>query len=294
MRESLSVLIIEQDWEFARHVEQMLMSGDDRVQEVDAVATVSDAMRMLDRGTYDAALVGLTSADRAGCEVIGKIRSARPVLPVLALLDTDDITLSTEALRAGAQDYLVRTRIEPDVLKTALHYALQRSEIAAEIAYVNAAEEREHELECLERLMPQPESTVTAQLYGVFPLKSSFPGAFEAMVNRYERLLESVVSSDVEVKSDRVAEELRSIADQLGFMLAGPRDLIDLHTSALRLRVCSDNPARAEACAKEGRLMLIELMGYLVLFYRSYYFGFAAPRSHARAGYAPEEGRDES
>ncbi|MCA9796691.1 MAG: hypothetical protein KC910_33005, partial [Candidatus Eremiobacteraeota bacterium] len=59
---------------------------------------------------------------------------------------------------------------------------------------------------------------------------------------------------------------------ELGFMRAGPLDLIELHGHALAQEP-GDDP-RVLAREEEGRLLLVELLGNLASYYRS--FAFAA------------------
>ena len=53
--------------------------------------------------------------------------------------------------------------------------------------------------------------------------------------------------------------------------------MLDLHTRALEKAVRGVNPARARAVAVDGRLFLIEMMGYLADRYRLQGGGEAAP-----------------
>ncbi len=60
------------------------------------------------------------------------------------------------------------------------------------------------------------------------------------------------------------------MADQLGRRRASPRDVMDLHLDALWHTSTAASPARAQAYAEEGRLLVLELMGYLAAYYRKY------------------------
>lgn len=64
--------------------------------------------------------------------------------------------------------------------------------------------------------------------------------------------------------------------DQLGLLHARPRDVVDLHSVTLRNKVHQVTTTRAQAYLEEGRLTVLELMGYLVSFYRRYYTGAEA------------------
>jgi hypothetical protein len=61
----------------------------------------------------------------------------------------------------------------------------------------------------------------------------------------------------------------------MGFLKASPRDVIELHTRTLREKNKDVTLAKAQMYVAEGRLMVLELMGYLTSFYRKYYIGLS-------------------
>jgi hypothetical protein len=66
-----------------------------------------------------------------------------------------------------------------------------------------------------------------------------------------------------------LSEDLRLLAEQLGRLGAGPRDVVELHVRALKDRTKGVPPPKAQLYTDEGRLMLLELMGYLASYYRN-------------------------
>ena len=69
-------------------------------------------------------------------------------------------------------------------------------------------------------------------------------------------------------ESANVSEELRAIAEQLGTLGAGAREVAELHARALKQRTRNATVAKAQAFTAEGRLVSFELMGHLLSFYR--------------------------
>ena len=66
---------------------------------------------------------------------------------------------------------------------------------------------------------------------------------------------------------------LIDIADHLGALGAGPRDVVDLHKAAMASRLKDRSPRQNRAYVEEGRLLLVQLMGYLVSYYRRLSWG---------------------
>jgi two-component system response regulator AtoC len=102
------------------------------------VETVGSAWEALER-VRSAAVPDLVILDLAQDEIEGLhplrwLRRIRPDLPVLVLADSDNPTQKLEAIRLGAQDYLVRplqSQVETAIQRS-LHYIDNESEVVAD------------------------------------------------------------------------------------------------------------------------------------------------------------------
>ena len=70
------------------------------------------------------------------------------------------------------------------------------------------------------------------------------------------------------LKQEKPCQSMEALVTQLGELEAGPRELVVIHTAALKQLVKDAPPAKARAYAIDGRLLALEMMGYLVNFYR--------------------------
>jgi hypothetical protein len=93
------------------------------------------------------------------------------------------------------------------------------------------------------------------------------------MVERYCILLEQALEQRAFKVDHKISEGLRFIAEHLGFLKAGPRAIVELHRTSLKKMISNVPPQKAQAYMEEGRLMVLELMGDLVTYYRNYYIG---------------------
>ncbi|MDY6994286.1 MAG: response regulator, partial [Pseudomonadota bacterium] len=57
------------------------------------------------------------------------------------------------------------------------------------------------------------------------------------------------------------------------FLKAGPRDIIEIHSTALKIPQTQSTPQKMLAYHQEGQFLILELMGCLVSHYRSYTLG---------------------
>jgi signal transduction histidine kinase len=91
----------------------------------------------IDSGTIgdwaDCALVDLSLPDSQGLETVRKLLTSVPGLPVVVVSGNSDQVLALAAVHEGAQDYLVKGRIEPDLLARTIRYAIERKMIEREL-----------------------------------------------------------------------------------------------------------------------------------------------------------------
>jgi diguanylate cyclase (GGDEF)-like protein len=67
---------------------------------------------------------------------VEQIRSAASDAPILVLAGGNDEALACRAIRAGAQDYLIKRELSPDVLGRALRYAIERQQLEVRLAHM--------------------------------------------------------------------------------------------------------------------------------------------------------------
>jgi YesN/AraC family two-component response regulator len=99
-------------------------------------------------------------------------------------------------------------------------------------------------------------------------LHERMPEVFQQFLLRYEELLDLALDQRAFKVDHRLSDKLRALSKRLGQLRAGPRDLVEIHSMALKKKVAGTTPNRKQAAAEEGRLMLLELMGYLTTYYR--------------------------
>lgn len=87
-----------------------------------------------DAVTVDVILLDLSLPDSFGLDTLTQLRSRFPSLPIIILSGNDDDDFALEAVRHGAQDYLVKGEITGEILRRALRYAIERKQAQEELA----------------------------------------------------------------------------------------------------------------------------------------------------------------
>lgn len=128
------------------------------------------------------------------------------------------------------------------------------------------------ELNNLARLSGAGPAAMTARTFGVLPLSEAMPDIFRDLTERYAQVLDMALEQRTYKVQHPISRELRVMAERLGFARAGPRDVIDTHTHALRTKLGRGERV-VQAYFDESRVLLLELMGYLASYYRTYAVG---------------------
>ena len=106
---------------------------------VRGAADVDAAQRMLldpQEPPFDAILLDLWLPGEEGMQLVRQLRALRPNLPLLVLTTQTSVAAAVEAMRAGANDFLVKP-IAPDRLLSALDAATDRRKSAGELRHLS-------------------------------------------------------------------------------------------------------------------------------------------------------------
>lgn len=154
--QSLSLLLVEDDRADAVLVEDLIA---DAVADIEVVwaQSIAHAERMLASARPDCVLLDLNLPDANGIDALDRILKSDSTVPIVVLTGLNDEYFGASAVAAGAQDYLVKGRVEPEMLRRALLYAIERKRAELIAADLQASQVRARENALLERgLLPSP------------------------------------------------------------------------------------------------------------------------------------------
>ena len=120
------VLIVEDDEGYARLVGDLLDGSGSIAFHHDHAGSVADAVDRLARGPYDIVLLDLGLPDARDLDALRTLVPLAPEVPIVVLSGAESEELAIEAVKAGAQDYLLKTQATADVLSRSIRYALER------------------------------------------------------------------------------------------------------------------------------------------------------------------------
>ena len=130
---SLNILLVEDSESDALLLqEEILMSGIEDFR-ISVVQSLQDAASYLKKNHVDATLLDLSLPDSSGLETVLRVRNVRSDVPIVVLTGVEDEKMGVEAVRMGAQDYLVKGRANGRLIARAVHYAIERNQAEKEI-----------------------------------------------------------------------------------------------------------------------------------------------------------------
>jgi signal transduction histidine kinase len=130
----VKVLLVDDDELDRRLVKLVLVQAQGNIRfNVETAASLSEAMQKLPNDNYDIILQDLNLSDCRGTEIVEKVSAKVPNVPIVVLTGFDDEEAGLEAIRAGAEDYLVKgSGLEYTLVKT-IRYAIERKKSKASI-----------------------------------------------------------------------------------------------------------------------------------------------------------------
>jgi len=152
---AVRVLLVEDDEGDAFLVRELLLDAGSEVT-LSRARTLAEATLALP-GDVDCVLLDLGLPDSDGLDALRGVLDVAPSIAVLVLTGLADEHRGTEAVAAGAQDYLVKGAIDGQLLTRAIRYAVERKRADESVRRLYASEVRAAENARLERgLLPQP------------------------------------------------------------------------------------------------------------------------------------------
>ncbi|HDN85609.1 MAG: hypothetical protein DRP68_04240 [Candidatus Omnitrophota bacterium] len=127
--EKIKVFLVEDNPSEFVLIKEMLTKLKDYSLEVEGAASLNESIEKLQNRKVDVVLLDLNLPDSKGEDTFLKLYQRFPQLPVVVLTGFDDEELAVKVVRQGAQDYLVKGRVDAYLTVKAISYAIERKRI---------------------------------------------------------------------------------------------------------------------------------------------------------------------
>lgn len=132
MEKRIRILLVEDNPGDAGIVRDLLREAA-TVHELTTVVRIRDCMRLIDDKLVDMILLDLTLPDSNGLQGLNRLRAHAPEIPIIILTGLADIDTAEQAVRGGAQDYLIKGQLEGNLLHHAVRFAELRHAFRTEL-----------------------------------------------------------------------------------------------------------------------------------------------------------------
>ena len=145
MEETLNILIIDDDEVDRMAVSRALKSASVPTKLSEA-SDYSEAIEILEKNDFDCIFVDYLLPGKDGLAVVQDIRASGSKVPLIVLTGQGDEQTAVELMKAGASDYIAKSRITPDLLSATLRNVIRIYEAELQIELFNKQLRESNEL----------------------------------------------------------------------------------------------------------------------------------------------------
>jgi signal transduction histidine kinase len=199
----LRILLIEDNAGDVRLIREMF--GRERADsfEIIHVSRMSQGVSHLAKGETDIVLVDMGLPDEHGLGTVRRAKAAAaPAVPVIVLTGLDDETLAADAMRAGAEDYLIKGQIESRALPRALRHAIERQRLRTEADLLQT-----HQIKLKEQFLSHVSHELRSPLTAIYQFVTILLDGLSGELNVPQRQNVAIILKNV--------EQLRAMIDDL-------------------------------------------------------------------------------
>jgi DNA-binding NarL/FixJ family response regulator len=253
--ETVRTLLVVADDATADRVAAAVAESADRERfALDRSRGLTAALESLARAPAGVVVLALPLPRHQGLRPLVELQAAAPTVPVVVLCAAADEPLALRAVQLGARDYLLTERLYGTLVGRSLLHAVESERVRASLS--------RHQREW------QPLFAGSAGGARAASLRAALPERFASLAAAYGELLDRAVEQALSGAAAGLDETIQRLAREAAQLRASPRDVVELHATAMKAREMAQGPQRMKLYVAEGRVRLLELMGYLAGTYR--------------------------
>lgn len=125
----MNLLLIEDKLEDARSIREILQKISSNQYRIERADSLAAAISRISNASFDVILSGLSSPDSSFDEIAFEICRAAARIPLIVLAEFNDEKMELNCIKAGAQDYLVKSGLDPETLSRAIRHSIERKHL---------------------------------------------------------------------------------------------------------------------------------------------------------------------
>jgi PAS domain S-box-containing protein len=133
MEEKINILLIEDNPGDARLIDIYLKESFDNIFTLVTADYLSKGLELLEKQSFTIIISDLSLPDSDGLDTFKKIHDKAPDTPIIVLTGMEDEAMGINAMKLGAQDFLVKGKLKIGSLKRSITYSIERSRLLNEL-----------------------------------------------------------------------------------------------------------------------------------------------------------------
>lgn len=126
VNEFINILLIEDNHSDIRIIRTMLKDAGHGLFKMSEADNLAAGLEYLKSDNFDIVLLDLGLPDSTGLETLKRVQAAEPDIPIVIMTVSDSDEQALEAVKNGAQDYLVKGKVDSYIFIRSIRYAIER------------------------------------------------------------------------------------------------------------------------------------------------------------------------
>ena len=133
LEDRLTILLIEDNPVDTRLIKEMCLDCETIDLDIQCESRLALGLARLGKGGVSGVFLDLNLPDSLGIETLTRVDTEFPEIPIIVLTGQEDEAIAVEAVKQGAQDYLVKGLVDGKQLVRSIQYALERKRMAVDL-----------------------------------------------------------------------------------------------------------------------------------------------------------------
>jgi hypothetical protein len=139
---AITILLIEDNPPDERLIREMLKDISHFKSNLISVVTLKDGCEQIQKNNFDIILLDLNLPDSTGRQTFQKVIDCSKEIPIILITGIKDEELPLKLIKKGAQDYLTKQSLNPDLLGKSILYSIERQALLRNIKIQNVQIDR--------------------------------------------------------------------------------------------------------------------------------------------------------
>ena len=139
---TITILLIEDNPPDVRLIRETLKDVSNFKSNLISVLTLKEGCEQIQKNNFDIILLDLNLPDSTGQQTFQKVIDCNNEIPVVLITGMEDEKLSLKLIMEGAQDYLTKQSLNPDLLGKSILYSIERQALLRNIKIQNVQIDR--------------------------------------------------------------------------------------------------------------------------------------------------------